>query len=49
MQRMDLGPMLGRFEAGVILEGPVIAQDTDFFHDETLAIGNQVLHAQYRR
>ena len=42
MQRMDLGPMLGRFEAGVILEGPVIAQDTDFSMTD-LAIGNQVL------
>lgn len=43
MQRMDLGPMLGRFEAGVILEGPVIAQNADFSMTD-LAIGNQVLH-----
>ncbi|WP_420403952.1 molybdenum ABC transporter ATP-binding protein [Nisaea sp.] len=42
MQRMDLGPMMGRFEAGVILEGPVVAQDPDFAMTD-LAIGGQVL------
>ncbi|MEO9903679.1 molybdenum ABC transporter ATP-binding protein [Nisaea sp.] len=42
MQRMDLGPMLGRFEAGVILEGPVLAQDPDYSMTD-LAIGKQVL------
>jgi len=42
MQRMDLGPMMGRFEAGVILEGPVIAHDPDFAMTD-LAIGSQVL------
>ncbi|WP_323797346.1 molybdenum ABC transporter ATP-binding protein [Nisaea sp.] len=42
MQRMDLGPMLGRFEAGVIVEGPVLAQDPDYSMTD-LAIGEQVL------
>lgn len=42
MQRMDLGPMLGRFEAGVILEGPVVAQDAEFAMTE-IAIGGQKL------
>jgi molybdate transport system ATP-binding protein len=42
MQRMDLGPMMGRFEAGVILEGPVVAQDPEFAMTD-LAIGTQVL------
>ncbi|WP_193187300.1 molybdenum ABC transporter ATP-binding protein [Nisaea sediminum] len=42
MQRMDLGPMMGRFEAGVILEGPVVAHDPEFAMTD-LAIGNQIL------
>ncbi|UUX51089.1 molybdenum ABC transporter ATP-binding protein [Nisaea acidiphila] len=42
MQRMDLGPMMGRFEAGVILEGPVVSQDPDFAMTD-LAIGKQIL------
>ncbi|MBO6560185.1 MAG: molybdenum ABC transporter ATP-binding protein [Nisaea sp.] len=42
MQRMDLGPMMGRFEAGVILEGPVVGQDAEFAMTD-LAIGTQVL------
>jgi molybdate transport system ATP-binding protein len=42
MQRMERGPMMGRFEAGVILEGPVVAQDPEFAMTD-LAIGTQVL------
>lgn len=42
MQRMDLGPMLGRFEAGVIVEGPIVAQDEAYAMTD-LAIGGQIL------
>lgn len=42
MQRMDLGPMLGRFEAGVIVEGPIVAHDAAYAMTD-LAIGDQIL------
>ena len=39
---MDLGPMLGRFEAGVIVEGPIVAHDPAYAMTD-LAIGDQIL------
>jgi molybdate transport system ATP-binding protein len=42
MNRLDLGPVIGRFEAGVVIEGVVRAHDQTF-HLSTVSIGTQSL------